>query len=541
MTKNNLRVNLVLSTITLVITTGLTFAGSQPTFSLFPQSSPILQVPANATATLQYQVTNNSKNTRTISMVPISGINQLTTGSGVCGSPFVLAPGKSCLLSLQLSGSQLPPRISDGPIVCKTKSSSDNRPDPQLCSRPPQEKILNITGLPALNRNEVTVGNTTIGGTITPLSYNTTNNGYNWSPPVLPPLPAGATTGELLGTSCDNSGLLCTAVGSGMIAGINAPVSYLTTDGGSSWINSMASPVPPPNNTGAELFAVACSGSGLSCTAVGYYFDGVGDTHNLAFTTHDGGSSWSSFILPGAPANSDGNTLNAIACDLSGVICIAAGSALSTVTGDTINYSATTRDNGSTWNLVTLPLTASMISNANVGGIACDSTGLVCAIAGFTTTPAPFTVLNPLVFTTTDGGNSWSNAIFPTLPAGAATGALTAISCNDRGLLCTAVGRAIFSGNENPLAYTSKDGGNTWSSAILPSFPVGGVNGRLSGVSCDNSGLICTAVGRYTNAGVRRLLSYTTTDGGNTWSNPIFPEIPAGGTANTLSSVAGSR
>ena len=55
-------------------------------------------------------------------MQPIQGITQLTTGVGICGNPFVLVYGASCMLSLQVNGSQLIEPISDGPVVSEQGS-----------------------------------------------------------------------------------------------------------------------------------------------------------------------------------------------------------------------------------------------------------------------------------------------------------------------------------------------------------------------------------------------------------------------------------
>ncbi|HFE6145846.1 TPA: hypothetical protein ACF9VZ_003155, partial [Legionella pneumophila] len=72
-------------------------------------------MPANGTAVVQYRVTNQSSKPHTLTMQAIRGIAQITTGLNVCGNPFVLRGKNSCILSLQINGSQLSSPITDGP------------------------------------------------------------------------------------------------------------------------------------------------------------------------------------------------------------------------------------------------------------------------------------------------------------------------------------------------------------------------------------------------------------------------------------------
>ncbi len=129
----------------LVFVTGMLLLGStvlhaaQAKFSIVPTSGSItsLLLPSNFTETVSYQVTNQTKITRTLTMVPITGVTQITTGAGVCASPFTLSSQQSCTLTLSINGSQIPSTgIMGGPIVCKTNSSSDPSPDSFLCSQP---------------------------------------------------------------------------------------------------------------------------------------------------------------------------------------------------------------------------------------------------------------------------------------------------------------------------------------------------------------------------------------------------------------------
>ena len=59
---------------------------------------------------------------------------------------FTLAPQQSCTLTLEIDGGQISSAgINGGPVVCKTKSSSDPSPDPFLCSQPNPANSLAIS------------------------------------------------------------------------------------------------------------------------------------------------------------------------------------------------------------------------------------------------------------------------------------------------------------------------------------------------------------------------------------------------------------
>jgi len=118
---------------------------TQPKFLLTPTSTTTVNLPANGAVTLQYRVTNKTDITRTLTMKPVQGVTVVTSGSGVCANPFTLSHNDSCLLTLTIDGSQVSSSgIHGGPVVCKTQSASNARPDPFLCSQPPKDDILNI-------------------------------------------------------------------------------------------------------------------------------------------------------------------------------------------------------------------------------------------------------------------------------------------------------------------------------------------------------------------------------------------------------------
>lgn len=112
-------------------------AGS-PLWTFTPLTETTLSVLSGETYYVQYKVTNQSSRVHTLTMQPIQGITQQTTGPGICGNPFVLTGKAFCTLSLQVNGSQLTQPILDGPIVCEQGSILQ-------CYRPASANILHIT------------------------------------------------------------------------------------------------------------------------------------------------------------------------------------------------------------------------------------------------------------------------------------------------------------------------------------------------------------------------------------------------------------
>ena len=125
------------------------FAGI-PVWTFEPLTATTIAVPANGSAIVQYRVTNQSSRPHTLSLQPIQGITQITTGLGICGNPFVLSSKNSCILSLQIMGNQLNNPITDGPVVCQ-------QGNPNQCYRPGSDNILRITQAPPITDAVITV------------------------------------------------------------------------------------------------------------------------------------------------------------------------------------------------------------------------------------------------------------------------------------------------------------------------------------------------------------------------------------------------
>lgn len=149
--KKTLWSNKLAITAVIFLFTELTQA-AKPMWSVIPLTSPTtLSLPANATMQFRYTVTNNAR-TRTLMLQPFTGVSQVTTGAGICTSPFTLAKNASCILSFVINGSQLRDNISGGPVVCQQSPSGQS--DPLQCYQPStQAQSLNITKIDACPLN----------------------------------------------------------------------------------------------------------------------------------------------------------------------------------------------------------------------------------------------------------------------------------------------------------------------------------------------------------------------------------------------------
>ncbi|OCH99508.1 hypothetical protein A8135_07465 [Legionella jamestowniensis] len=119
-------------------------AGAQPKFIVEVRVRAPLELINSGIGFAQYRITNKTTITRRLTMVPIPGVQVMSTG---CSSVFTLAPGGSCLLNLRLVGSAMGAGVHGGPIICKTKGNT-NDPDRFLCSQPLPAELLNVTIIP---------------------------------------------------------------------------------------------------------------------------------------------------------------------------------------------------------------------------------------------------------------------------------------------------------------------------------------------------------------------------------------------------------
>jgi hypothetical protein len=130
---------------------------TQAKFLITPTTATQLNITNGETATIQYKVLNQTTLTRTLTMTPITGVSQITTGTNVCSNPFTLQPNASCLLTLAVNPSPTDFIISGVPTICKTQGEGNNNPSPFLCSQAAKEDQVRVTQREASFTRELSV------------------------------------------------------------------------------------------------------------------------------------------------------------------------------------------------------------------------------------------------------------------------------------------------------------------------------------------------------------------------------------------------
>ncbi|MDP1603839.1 MAG: IPT/TIG domain-containing protein [Legionella sp.] len=180
-------------------------AGS-PLWTFAPLTATTVVVPENDMAVIQYRVTNQSYKTHTLTMKPVPGVTQVTTGMGVCGNPFVLRSKESCVLSLLTMGSDITNPINDGPVVCQQGSELQ-------CYRPAAANILRITQGPPRTDAVITVSNSPLTLAVNGASGQLTINNTSFS--VIATNITSDFTGTALDGNVTETGNTCASVAPG--------------------------------------------------------------------------------------------------------------------------------------------------------------------------------------------------------------------------------------------------------------------------------------------------------------------------------------
>ncbi len=144
-------INKIMIGLWLTCAMALVHAGT-PLWTFTPLTATTITVAANDTATVRYQVTNQSRKTHTLAIKAIPGVTQITT-PGNCPTPFVLDYQQSCILNLSINGSALNGNVLGGPVVCQ-------QGNPNQCYQPSAANSLHITKGPAV---DYTVGGSVFG------------------------------------------------------------------------------------------------------------------------------------------------------------------------------------------------------------------------------------------------------------------------------------------------------------------------------------------------------------------------------------------
>ena len=125
-----------------------------PLWTFTPLTPTTVALSEQDTATVSYQITNQSHTSHTLTMKAIPGVTQVST-SGNCPNPFVLGYKQSCVLMLSINGSALNGNIINGPVVCQQGNANQ-------CYQPDSMNVLRIT-------KSATTNTHTVGGTVSGL------------------------------------------------------------------------------------------------------------------------------------------------------------------------------------------------------------------------------------------------------------------------------------------------------------------------------------------------------------------------------------
>ena len=270
------------------------------------------------------------------------------------------------------------------------------------------------------------------------LIVTSSNGGNSWT---ARPLPTGVK--ELQGIGCFGS--RCVAVGLGQ--------ALASGDGGSTWsLQAVAAQSPP------QLTSAACY-SASSCVVGGWSENFGGPASGFIAVTSDGGGSWQTVTSNNNPIGA----VFSVACP-SPSFCVALGSEI-----------RVSHDGGSTWALRT--------TNTGISGglhsVTCGSaTSCVAAGAG-PNDPSG----GAQVFTTSDGGNTWTSQTAP-------PGSVNAwqVRCAST-TWCASVGPAA-SGSGTASFMTTTNGGVAWTNVSPPPGMTG-----LTDITCPTAAY-CVAIGQ---------------------------------------------
>jgi photosystem II stability/assembly factor-like uncharacterized protein len=250
-----------------------------------------------------------------------------------------------------------------------------------------------------------------------------------------------------------------------------------------------------------QTFALVCP-SGTTC-----YADSVGG--QLEYT-HDGGSTWQQAASTGT------------ATSLPQISCVSAQDCdvLAGVAGRGSRF-LTTTDGGQTWTSQPGPAVPSPSQNSLAQDAMSCATISSCSVIAYN---ADASGSSSEVFTTSDGGASWSQGTFPSPAAGYFMP--SGLSCT--GTTCVTVGSIVgpYTRSESGsggaqgvrtlagAAYTSGDGGATWSAS---SAPPNADAGQVTSLTCPDA-TDCYALSPSA--------VFQTTDGGQTWDQVSTSGLP---------------
>lgn len=290
-------------------------------------------------------------------------------------------------------------------------------------------------------------------------------------------------------------------------------------------------------NPAVQLQALSCASAG-SCSAVGGYDDGLGNSQALLVT--ESGGKWQRAVQAQAPAGaavdpfkvSDGGGLVGVSCPAAGD-CSAVGRY--TDASRTDHGVLFTETHGHWLRGVRLQLPANTVASPRpksgvvdvlgVSAISCSSVGNCVAVGNYESNAE---VWDAMIVVERRG--HWTRAIEAPMPAGAAiqgqNAVLLSVTCNPAGT-CTAAGEYVDgSGHQQSLLVTGS--GGSWSAVPSPTPPSDAnsdPNIIPSSIACSGTGQ-CAAVGTYVNP-LQNSLGLLLNESGGNWTGGTGATLPS--------------
>ncbi len=245
---------------------------------------------------------------------------------------------------------------------------------------------------------------------------------------------------------------------------------------------------------------------------VSEYIDTPGQS-NVTPVTYKGTDEKSSWIR-NEIKNSHGR-VRSLSCN-SKNYCVGVGEAYTGSTTTLMAYNS--YDGGNTW----IPHSLGLFGGSSgLESVSCD-TNQHCVAVG-AATPVQNGGMQPIVYTSFNGGNSWAPNYPEPIDIWPKSSALRAISCSGNGSLnCIAVGNFYPNGTTTSfITYISNDGGIHWSHEMIGTHE--GAGSLLSSISCRDNSQYCVAVGHLSWNNTTQPIIYETQNAGKNWSRMTLP------------------
>jgi hypothetical protein len=203
--------------------------------------------------------------------------------------------------------------------------------------------------------------------------------------------------------------------------------------------------------------------------------------------------------------------------------CVGVGEVNSAPTTTLMAYNS--YDGGNSWTPHNLGVFG---GSSGLESVTCDENQHCVAVGAIT--PVGVSGMQPIVFTSSNAGNSWDVNFPEAINDHPSSTALRAVSCSGNGNInCVAVGNFYPDGKTTTLiSYTSNDGGLHWSHQTIEDSQSN--ESLLTSLSCNNDGQHCLAVGYLSLSDVgqpanhnHHAVMYETSNSGEKWSRVSLP------------------